>query len=76
MHIYIVCDTMLFWISFCGVIHAFIDVDEVDNIGLFYAILGIPLTALVFRMMINYHTDYFFYLKYEKGSFVIPVICE
>lgn len=39
---------ILFWASLVGVITAFLDLGEVDDIGLFYMILGMPLTSLVY----------------------------
>ena len=44
----IVCEAILLWVTFCGVIHAFLDQDERDNIGLVYLVIGIPCTAYCF----------------------------
>lgn len=44
----VVEEVILFWASLVGVITAFLDLGEVDDIGLFYMILGMPLTSLVY----------------------------
>jgi len=41
-----------------GVITAFIDSGESDDIGLFYMILVIPIISMVFKMLINKRDSY------------------
>ena len=44
----LVMDSTCFWLTVCNLITLYIDTGEVDNIGLFYAVMGIPLSAVVF----------------------------
>ena len=52
----LITEMTLFWISVCAVIHAFLDFDGVDNIGLFYLIIGIPFLSLAFMMLIGHRS--------------------
>lgn len=62
----IVCDTTVFWIAITVVITAFLDLDVVDDIGLFYMVLGIPFKALVYKMAINRRNWKYLELKVKE----------
>ncbi len=51
------CDATLFWFTVTAVIQAFLDSNMRDGIGLFYAVIGIPLTALVYIMIMNHRNS-------------------
>lgn len=48
----ILCDIVLFWVTVCSLITAFIDTDTKENIGIFYMILMIPVVLPVVHSII------------------------
>ncbi|CAD8089671.1 unnamed protein product [Paramecium primaurelia] len=50
----VVQEVLLFWASLVGVITAFLDLGAVDDIGLFYMILGMPLISLVYFQLLTF----------------------
>lgn len=44
----VVEEVILFWATLVDVITAFLDLDGVDNIGLFYMILGMPMLSVIY----------------------------
>lgn len=43
-----VSDVCLTWVTIVAVIHAFLDFDGVDNIGLLYLFIGLPFVAFAY----------------------------
>lgn len=50
----VVCEALLFWISLCVCIHAFLDFgDKIDDVGIVYTILGCPIVGSLTILYIN-----------------------
>jgi PAS domain S-box-containing protein len=49
----IVCESILLWTTAVGIIHAFLDFDGVDNIGLFFLIVGAPFISATYLKILE-----------------------
>lgn len=50
----LVCDTLLFWVSFCVSIHAFLDFgDDIDDVGIIYTFIGGILISILSILLVN-----------------------
>ena len=49
----VISEVILTWFSVVGVIHAFLDFGSVDDIGLFYLVLGIPFVSLAYVQLLE-----------------------
>lgn len=47
-------DAALFWISLCMLIHCFLDSDPIDNTGLVYFFVGLPIIIMAFCMIMQF----------------------
>lgn len=48
----IMCEVLLFWLSSCVLIHRYLDLGAVDNVGIVYFLILIPVWMMLYYLII------------------------